>query len=136
MLPEIPLINDTMSCPESNHSSIVNESTCYDPFLVTESERLLDAYGFLAGAIITAEDDGTGGKNLTVATQDEWSTKVDMGITYDDAALNIENFEVTEGGFAYASELVDFIRQRGDFCIGAACYPEVHPEAADAAAGA
>jgi methylenetetrahydrofolate reductase (NADPH) len=43
-----------------------------------------------------------------------------------------ENFEATEGGFAYASELVEFIRDRGDFCIGAACYPEVHPEAADA----
>lgn len=30
--------------------------------------------------------------------------------------------------FAHADELVSFIRQRGDFCIGAACYPEGHPE--------
>ncbi len=37
-------------------------------------------------------------------------------------------------GFAHASELVAFIRERaGDrLCIGAACYPEVHPEAASA----
>ena len=41
-------------------------------------------------------------------------------------------FVPTNDGFAYANELVEFIRQRWDFCIGAACYPEVHPEASDA----
>lgn len=30
--------------------------------------------------------------------------------------------------FRYASELIRHIRSRGDFCIGGACYPEVHPE--------
>jgi methylenetetrahydrofolate reductase (NADPH) len=40
-------------------------------------------------------------------------------------------FARTEGGFAYASELVAFIRERGPFCIGAACYPEAHPETPD-----
>ena len=39
-------------------------------------------------------------------------------------------FQATEGGFRYASELVAFIRQTElDFCIGAACYPEGHVEA-------
>ena len=78
---------------------LFEEGDCYDPFLVNESERLLDAYGFLAGARITAEDDGVGGKSLLVETQDEWSTKVDMGVTYDDARLNVEAFEVTEENF-------------------------------------
>ena len=32
-------------------------------------------------------------------------------------------------GFAHANELIAFIRQRKDFCIGGAGYPEVHPEA-------
>src|SRR5690606_18784922 len=34
----------------------------------------------------------------------------------------------------YASELVAFVRSRWDFCVGGACYPEVHPEAASAEA--
>lgn len=37
-------------------------------------------------------------------------------------------FQMTEGGFRYASELIAFIHERGEFCVGAACYPEVHPE--------
>ena len=43
-----------------------------------------------------------------------------------------ERFEPTAGGFSHANELVSFVRDRYDFCIGAACYPEVHPESPDA----
>jgi len=41
-------------------------------------------------------------------------------------------FERTEGGFAYASELVSFARENYDFCIAGACYPESHPESGGA----
>lgn len=43
-----------------------------------------------------------------------------------------EKFEMVAGGLRYADELVAFVRDRGPFCIGAACYPELHPEAPDA----
>lgn len=49
-----------------------------------------------------------------------------------DPPKGADTFEVTEGGFRYANELVAFVRERGDFCVGGACYPEVHPEAANA----
>jgi methylenetetrahydrofolate reductase (NADPH) len=40
-------------------------------------------------------------------------------------------FVKTEGGFGHASELIDFIHSRYDFCLSAACYPEKHTEAPD-----
>src|SRR5690606_33718666 len=39
------------------------------------------------------------------------------------------SFVTPEGGFSHASELIAFIREKYDFCIAAACYPEKHPEA-------
>lgn len=40
-------------------------------------------------------------------------------------------FAAPEGGFAHASELVEFIRSRYSFTLAAACYPEKHLEAPD-----
>lgn len=37
-------------------------------------------------------------------------------------------FSSTEGGFSYASDLISFIRNRHDFCVAAAGYPEGHPQ--------
>ena len=37
------------------------------------------------------------------------------------------------GGLSYSTELAQLITERYDFCIGAACFPEVHPEAPDLA---
>jgi methylenetetrahydrofolate reductase (NADPH) len=38
-------------------------------------------------------------------------------------------FATSPGGFGYASELIAMLRRNYGFCIGAACYPEKHPEA-------
>lgn len=42
-----------------------------------------------------------------------------------------EKFEKPENGFAYANELVEFIRKHYDFCVGVAGYPEGHVECSD-----
>lgn len=39
------------------------------------------------------------------------------------------HFRQATGGFRYAKDLVRFLRRNFDFCLGAACYPELHPEA-------
>ncbi len=46
-----------------------------------------------------------------------------------DPPKGAERFQPVPGGFRYANELVAFIRGRHAFCLGAACYPETHPEA-------
>jgi methylenetetrahydrofolate reductase (NADPH) len=46
-----------------------------------------------------------------------------------DPPKNQGSFVPTEGGFGHASELVEFLEDNYDLDVGAACYPEVHPEA-------
>lgn len=37
-------------------------------------------------------------------------------------------FKPTDGGFGYAGDLVSYVRNRHDFCIAVAGYPEGHPQ--------
>lgn len=77
---------------------LFEEGDCLDPFLLSESERLLDQYGFLASARVESRPDGNGGHVASVTTRDEWSTKVDLGVTYDEGT-NVEKLQVTEENF-------------------------------------
>jgi methylenetetrahydrofolate reductase (NADPH) len=45
-----------------------------------------------------------------------------------DPPVGQSQFVATEGGFAYADQLVRFVRERHPFCIGVAGYPEGHPQ--------
>lgn len=51
-----------------------------------------------------------------------------------DPPKDATHFEPVADGFAHASELIAFIRSRFELCIGAACYPEKHPDAPSAEA--
>jgi methylenetetrahydrofolate reductase (NADPH) len=48
-----------------------------------------------------------------------------------DPPAGTDVFEKTPGGFGYANELVSFIKENYDFCLGVAGYPEGHQEADD-----
>ncbi len=45
-----------------------------------------------------------------------------------DAPEGQDGFQAVKGGFAYATDLVKFVRQQGGFSIAVATYPEGHPE--------
>jgi hypothetical protein len=77
---------------------LFSEGECFDPFLATESQRLLDQYRFLAQVQVTATPDEAGNQRVAVTTRDEWSTKVDLGVTYDEGA-NLEKLQITEENF-------------------------------------
>jgi methylenetetrahydrofolate reductase (NADPH) len=65
--------------------------------------------------------------------------QLDEGGVHDVLALRGDppkddpDFRAPADGFRYANELVAYIARRQRFSIGAACCPEVHPEAPDAA---
>lgn len=91
---------------------LFEEGDCYDPFLVSGSRRMLDRYGFLSEVTVDAQEDGEGGRRVLVGTRDEWSTKIDLGLTYDDG-LNLEKFQATEEnllGYGILAEVTHFQR--------------------------
>jgi methylenetetrahydrofolate reductase (NADPH) len=47
-----------------------------------------------------------------------------------DPPRGTETFVVVEGGLRYASDLIAMLKAGFPFCVGGACYPEKHPEAA------
>ena len=51
-----------------------------------------------------------------------------------DPPADQKTFTPHPDGFRYADQLAASIRESFDFCLGGACYPEIHPEADDAQA--
>lgn len=48
-----------------------------------------------------------------------------------DLTPELEQTDRSKWDYRYAIELIEELKKEDDFCIGAACYPEVHPESAN-----
>lgn len=48
-----------------------------------------------------------------------------------DKPQGFEQERANPSGFKYASDLANYIREKHEFCVGGACYPEGHPECGD-----
>ncbi|HKJ01734.1 MAG TPA: hypothetical protein VJ997_04745, partial [Longimicrobiales bacterium] len=85
---------------------------CLDPFLLEESERLLRRYIFIARADIFAVPQPDGTQHVVVDTQDEWTTRVDFGPTFDDG-VRLETLALSEENVAgRGAQASVFFRQR------------------------
>jgi hypothetical protein len=69
--------------------------SCYDRYLLDETERLLRGYAFLSQVDVYEIRQPDGTFHVIVATRDEWSTRLDVRIsTHDGIAL--EGLRITE----------------------------------------
>ena len=85
---------------------------CYDPFILAESERILRGYVFIAKADVFGIRQADGSYHVVVDTQDEWTTRVDLGVSFD-GGLQLEVLEVSEENVAgVGAQAAVFIRQR------------------------
>ncbi len=85
---------------------------CYDPLLLEESSRILRSYTFISRADVFAVDQPDGNKHVVVDTQDEWTTKVDLGVSFD-GGLQVEGVDLTEENlFGQGILAAAYLRQR------------------------
>ncbi len=68
---------------------------CLDPLLLEESERLLRGYRFIARSDVFTVPQSDGSHHVVVDTQDEWTTRLDLGFRLDDG-VRVEGMDATE----------------------------------------
>lgn len=91
---------------------LFQDGDCHDSFLLEESERILRGYGFISQASVTSIAQTDGSHRVSVETQDEWTTQMDLGIGFDEG-LRLETLELTEENFlGRAMELEFFLQER------------------------
>ncbi len=85
---------------------------CYDPTIVEESARLLRQYKFFSIAEAFGVEQPDGSHHVVVDTKDEWTTKLDMGASFDEG-FQLESVELTEENFlGRGLELEVFFEER------------------------
>jgi len=68
---------------------------CLDPIRLLETERLLRGYRFIARSDVFSLPQPDGTQHVIVDTQDEWTTKVDLGFRMDEGP-KFTGFQVAE----------------------------------------
>ena len=74
---------------------LFSENDCLDPFLLEESGRILRQYPFIANADVVPVEQPDGTYHVLINTQDEWTTKFDLGVSIDQG-IQLERIELTE----------------------------------------
>lgn len=69
--------------------------SCYDPFLLDETERLLRGYQFLSRVDVFGIRQPDGTYHVIVSTRDEWSTRIDVRVGTDDG-IGLEGIRLVE----------------------------------------
>lgn len=92
---------------------LFDEGDCYDRLRLSESERLLREFSFLREASVRASRRRDGDVNVTVATQDDWSLRLDprfdfgSGLEFSGASIG----EINVGGTGRAIRAFFFDRR-------------------------
>jgi methylenetetrahydrofolate reductase (NADPH) len=97
---------------------------------VEVTRRLKEDYGLETMAHLSCVGETTEGLAQTI-DQIEQVGIDNVFALRGDPPRGEENFVQPEGGLGSAADLARFINDRWDFCVGGACFPEVHPEAPD-----
>jgi hypothetical protein len=86
---------------------------CYAPRLLSESERLLRANGYLARVDVYPLLQPDSSYHVVVDTRDEWSTRVDLGLSFE-RGLGLERLSLTEANFLGTGRAVELFYIRRD----------------------
>ncbi len=89
---------------------LFEEGDCLDPFLISESERLLRSRPFIKEATVTAQPDAAGRLVVLVRTRDDWSLGISLGISFDEG-LSFDGIGVTERNFLGRGAILGITRK-------------------------
>ncbi|MDQ2872927.1 MAG: methylenetetrahydrofolate reductase [NAD(P)H] [Candidatus Eremiobacteraeota bacterium] len=100
------------------------------PRTVELSKRIRNEVGLNVMAHVTCT--GNSRADLRAVFSDLWNCGIDNVLALrGDPPKNDPAFAPAPGGLEHADEMVAMLDRNYRFCVGAACYPEKHPEAPD-----
>jgi hypothetical protein len=89
---------------------LFQQGDCLDPLLLEETERLLREYRFIARSDVFAVPQPDGSQHVVVDTQDEWTTRLDLGVRVENG-FDLTGVGVAEDNFLGRGMRVRFFFQ-------------------------